>query len=221
MIVNPGLTKGGAGANLIRSLNPAAWFRFGIGVSASQWTDQSGNGRHLLQATATNQPAVQTDGSLLFDGADNFMKCDAFTLNQPETVYFLGKQVTYTLDDTIWDGNATNSGRCFQQTNSPEIKAHAGTGSSANSDLAVDTYGVVVAVYNGANSLIQVNNGTPVTGNFGAANMGGFMIGSDGTGTARWGHIQVKEVILFAAAHDAATRARVVRYLSRVGNLSL
>jgi hypothetical protein len=219
MIVNPGLTRGGGGAGLILSLTPAAWFRYGIGVSVSQWDDQSGNARHLLQATATNQPAVQSDGSLLFDGVDNFMKCDAFTLNQPTTVYYLGKQVTWVNNTSAFDGNTLNTGRLDTRTASPQMGIFAGASVGPISPV-VDTYNVITSVFNGASSVLQLNNGTPVTGDTGAGNMGGFTLGAGGDAT-RDSNIQVKEVILFAAAHDAATRSRVIRYLARVGNLGL
>lgn len=46
--------------NPIPALVPAAWFRGGYGVTgtltASNWADQSGNGRDLAQATGGNQP---------------------------------------------------------------------------------------------------------------------------------------------------------------------
>jgi hypothetical protein len=221
MVVNPGLTRRGTGAGFIKSLTPAAWFRYGIGVSVSQWDDQSGNGRHLLQATATNQPAVQSDGSLLFDGADNFMKCSAFTLNQPCCYYILFKSITYTNNDRVCGGNAANGCDLIQDPGTPTLRIFAGgAGGVDNGDLAVGTYGAVVCGFNGASSFIGVNNGAVVTGNPGTNNMAGFTLGSSGT-PANYSNIQVKEVILFASAHDSATRSRVIRYLSRVGNLAL
>lgn len=46
--------------NPIPALQPAAWYRPGYGVTgtltASNWADQSGNGRDLAQGTAGNQP---------------------------------------------------------------------------------------------------------------------------------------------------------------------
>lgn len=44
----------------VRSFGPAAWYQPGVGVTgtltASNWADQSGNGRDLAQATSGNQP---------------------------------------------------------------------------------------------------------------------------------------------------------------------
>ena len=206
----------------------AAWFRFKLGITssagfASQWNDQSGNSRHLKQATATNQPAVQSDLSILFDGSDNFMKCDAFTLNQPETVYLLGKQVTWSSGDYWCDGNI-DARMIIQQTNlgaSPQLRLFAGLGTGSNSDLAVDTYGVIAAVFNGASSVLQVNKGTAVTGNVGANNAAGFTLGASGGVVAGFSNIRIKEVLLYAAAHDSDQILRVVNYLSAIGDLGL
>lgn len=199
----------------------AAWFRYGVGVSAAQWDDVSGNGRHLKQATGDSQPAVQGDGSLLFDGADDFMKCDAFTLNQPATVYLLFKQVTWTLNDFIFGGEATTNGRMFQSATTPDLRMNSGTAGAINAGLAVNTYGVVSLVFSGAASLLQVNNGTAVVANAGTNAMAGFTLGSQADGAAAWSHIQTKEVALYSGAHDAGTRAQVIAYLAGVGNLTL
>ena len=151
-------------------LSPAAWFRYGIGLTdaggglCSQWNDQSGNGRHLKQATATNQPAIQTDGSVLFDGVDNFMKCDAFTLNQPETVYVLGKWVVWASDARWIDGDGSSTGMFQGITATPQIRVATGAGSTAIVSPTVGAYVVLAGVFNGASSLIQLNSGAPATG---------------------------------------------------------
>lgn len=224
----PFLASGLAGQlALVRGLSPAAWYRYGVGITVtgsgvSQWDDQSGNGRHLKQGTDTNRPAKQSDNSILFDGSDNYLKCDAFTLNQPETVYLLGRQVTWSINDRIWDGNANNSMGFTQNTATPTVAIRAANNVIApNGDFAVNTYAVVVCVYNGASSLIQVNKNNATTGDIGSGNAGGFTLGAHADGSTTFSNIQVKEVIIYAAAHDATTRARIIRYLSIVGQLGI
>jgi hypothetical protein len=200
------------------SLTPVAWYKYNTGVAASQWDDQSGNDNHLVQATATNQPAVQPDGSLLFDGVDNFMKA-AFTLNEPETIYLLFKQVTWTDLRRIFDGNTGDTGAVFQGTSTPLLRQFITAATNNNNALAVDTYGAFGVVFNGASSATQVNLTTVSGGNPGTANMGGLTLGARGNNTGP-SNIQVKEVIVFGAAHSAETRRRVIRYLAAVGGLS-
>jgi hypothetical protein len=209
----------------VLSQSPAAWFRFNLGITetgqgVSQWDDQSVNARHLKQGTDAARPAKQADGSILFNGTDEFLKCDAFTLDQPETVYFLGKQVTWTAGDSLFDGNAANMGKLAQTVTTPGVSINAGSQVAQNGDFVVDTYGVVSVVINGASSLIQVNNSTATTGNAGAGNMGGFALGARGDST-NFSNIQVKEAILFPSAHDAATRKKIINYLALVGQLSI
>lgn len=221
MNVQAGYRRAPAGE--IASRGAAAWFRRGAGITVtgagvSQWDDQSGSGRHLKQTSDTNRPALQADGSVLFDGVDNFLACDAFTLNQPETIYVLAKQVTWTINDLWFDGNAANSGMLQQLTGSPQIRIFAGS-SVGNASVSLDTYVAVAAVFNAASSLLQINNGIPITGNAGAANMGGFRLCASPT-PANFGNIQAKEVALFAAAHDAGTRFRINRAMGQLGAIA-
>jgi hypothetical protein len=206
----------------IAGLAPIAWFRWGIGITVatgvSQWNDQSGHANHLKQAVAGSQPKLQPDNSILFDGVANVMGCAPFTFIQPEAIYLLFQQLGWTANHYILDGSVSNSGRVIQAPGSPSLMANAGSSLPSITDLQQNTYGVLVVVFNGASSSIQVNNGVPVTGNAGASNMGGFTLGASG-GAGLPSNIQVKEAILFPAAHDAATRRSVIGYLGRVGGI--
>jgi len=206
--------------------NMAAWFRFNKGLHVDsnnlirQWGDASGNGRHLKQATETNRPSLQSDGSILFDGVDNYLKCDAFTLNQPTTVYILVKQVTFTAADVLHDGNTLTLLRLLQDGSSPNlaIRINSTVGSV---QIPLGEYGIAASVFNGDSSLLQVNNGAPATGDVGATSgAGGFTLGSRADAT-QFANIQVKEVLIYAAAHDTQERALVIDYLAKVGGLAL
>lgn len=199
----------------IRSLGPAAWFLKGqgqtvTGSGVSQWDDLSGNGRHLLQGTDAARPALQADGSVLFNGTSHYLKCSAFTLNQPTCVLFVGRQVSWTTSDTIIDGNAAISGRVFQTGTTPQIAITAGSVVATNGNLSVGSLGVVGVIFNGANSLARVNNTIPTTGNAGAANMGGFTLGALGNGLASWANIQAYEAVIFPIAPSTAQLDRLV-----------
>lgn len=208
----------------VLSLAPAAWFRYGQGITVtgsgvSQWDDASGNARHLLQGTDTNRPALQADGSILFDGVDNFLKCSAFTLNQPMTLYLLGKMVAWAVSTYWCDGNSTASMGIQMATGSPGFRLVAGASTAVTNDLAVSVNGVISAVFNGASSVLQVNNGAPITGNAGASNAGGFMLGANAI-PGGYANVQIKEAIIFPVAHDSATRKRIVDYLVRSAGIN-
>ncbi len=205
--------------DLIMDGSTKAWFQYNTLITkngadlVSLWGDKSGNGNDLIQATETNRPTWNANG-ILFDGIDNFMKCVAFTLAQPETIYIVFKQVTWTSGDRIFDGNAAQTGAIIQASFSPVIKAHAGSDSSNNSNLVLDTYGIARIQFNGASSTIQVNETTQITGNFGANNMGGFTLGARGTGLSQYSNIEVKEVIIRNVADTSGNETIIYNYLA-------
>jgi hypothetical protein len=221
--------RSGFGPADVLALSPAAWYRRGVGVTTatgvSAWADQSGNGRTLSQATGSAQPTLNADGSILFDGAAQFMRTASFTINQPGTVYWLMRQITWTASEKLFDG-FTPGGRWLIQQRaagaSPQLEIFAGT-SAGNVSLTLGTYGVIAAVYNGASSLVQLNSAAPATIDAGANNFtGGLTLCADNAAIPTvFGNFEVKEGLFFASAHDAATRAKVIGYLAGVGGVSV
>lgn len=203
--------------------NLELWTKYNSGITVtgsgvSQWDDQSGNGNHLKQAFDGSRPSKEVGGSILFDGSNDFLKADTFTLAQPETIYLLVKQVTWTANDTIFDGNVTNSGRLYQTSSSPLLIANAGAPGATSTDLAIDAWAAICVVFDEANSfnIIQVGSSTSsVDTDFGTASMSGFTLAND-SGGARYSNIQVKEAIVYSEAHDAATRAKIIGYLNAI-----
>ena len=201
--------------------------RTGTGTFTEILNSNNGNNLFLLQAgssgfsgTIDNVLVESFDypSGILFDGVDNYLKADVFTLVQPETVYILGKQVTWTITDNWFDGDTASTGLLQQVTSTPQVAASADIQSSTISPT-LDTYVVISVVFNGANSVLQLNDDTPITGDFGADNLDGFTLGAIGGGASGWGNIQIKEVIIYNTAHDSNTRLKVIEYLSFVGNL--
>lgn len=208
-----------------------AWYKSDTGVSlngakVTQWNDQSGNSNHLTQATEDKQPgfsASQLNGypAIVFDGVDDVLDTAAFTLNQPETVFIIFKQTTWTDNDTIFDGLGGNSGRLFQRTTTPNIGTYAGDFGPPSADLAVNTFGLITCILNGASSVLQVNNNAEsTTGSVGSSNMGGFTLGDFGDGGAA-ANISVVEVIVMEAAASADERTSVKNYVSERYGISM
>lgn len=204
----------------IFALSPAAWYRYGLGITSfggavSQWSDASGNARNLTQASGAAQPTLQGDNTILFNGTSQSLRTSAFTLNQPETVYLLFKQVSWSDFDTILDGSAGDTLRLQQTTVSPTINQSAGTGQNSNADLAIGTYGVFTAVFNSTNSYTRVNKNTAVGPGFpNNGNAGGITLGCYGDGSSVPANIQVKELIVFPVAHDTTTQNTIIDYLN-------
>ena len=59
-----------------------------IGQPVGMMKDKSGNGRHMIQATATNKPILRFDSNsryyLEFDGGDDFFTCASFDMSASE-----------------------------------------------------------------------------------------------------------------------------------------
>lgn len=203
---------------------PTAWYRYGLGITSaaalvSAWADQSGNANTLVQATEANKPTLQSDGSILFDGVNDFLQV-AFTLDQPCTHYLLARQVTSTASDRFFDG-VTAVAELGQGGAAPNISINAGATVATNGNLAMNTYGAVAVVFNGASSSILVNKTTETTGDAGANNPAGLTLCALNNGANNFGNMQYKEHIVYAAAHDATQRARVINYLNGIGALNL
>lgn len=181
----------------------------------TSFTESSSEAATVTINSTGGLPAQIVGGSsILFDGVDNFMKAVAFTLEQPETVYILFKGVSFTANDAVFDGNAQNSGLLYQLTSEPIYQLFAGSNGPTTEDIIVGVYGVVTSLFNGTSSEIQLNNGTPVTGDAGAGDMSGFTLGARGSDLF-FGNIQVKEVIILNVAADEVKRKQVIDYLIR------
>lgn len=210
----------------VRSMRPIAWYQFNRGVTSSggavsRWQDQGTGAHDLIQATGSAQPALQTDGSLLFDGTSDFLQTATFTLAQPTMIYMLFKAVTFTDTDVICDGFTVTSGQLLQDTTTPNISLSAGTTAVTNTGFTLNTYSIATALFSGANSTLARNKGaSPAAANAGTTAMAGFTLGANGSGSA-FANIQVKEVILFAATHQQTQQLQVINYLSMVGGLGL
>jgi len=179
------------------------------GNIVSRWNDYLESGRDLVTGSAlwVNPDYIQ------FDGISQYLKCAGFTLIQPEFIYIIFKPVTWTNLDYIFDGNATNSGRVRQDTVTPRVIMSAGTDLGNCDDLVLNTWAIMRCRFDGANSKIQINESTAITGNCGIYNMSGFTLGSRGTVDARFSNIHVREIILRKIADDTEDETAIYNYL--------
>jgi len=180
---------------------------------------ESANGATVTLNGSAQLIGATSANTLLFNGVDSFLKTAPFTLNQPTTVYFLGRQVTWTNNDRFFDGNTTNTLGIQQVGSSPQIRLRNSSGGSLNGNLVVGEYAIVTGLFNGASSYSKVNNTADVVANSGTDAAGGFTLGSNGAGNAEYGNIQCKEVLIYSVAHDANQRAAVIAYLNMVNQL--
>lgn len=203
-------------ANFVASLNPVAWYRMGVGMSAAAWVDQVvGGAQNFVQTEAANQLTPTAYGSMLADGVDNYMTA-TFTLAQPYTIYGLVNQVTWTGTDRILTGSAAIIN---QAVATPQVRFNAGANLS-NISPVVNAVNIVTVVGNGASSLIQLNNEAPNSGDAGTGAFSNPFLAASAA-PALFGNTDNYEWIFYSGAHDAGQRAKVIAYLAQVGNLTI
>lgn len=191
-----------SGGTLKADFNPALY------TSGTTFTASTGE-VWTLNGGAT----IVTRSCLYFDGSNDYLKSAAFSYSQPESVYFVGSQVTWTLTDYILEGFGSSNRRgVTQQLTTPGLSIYGGSSVVAeNAGLATKAGGVVSAVFNGASSLLRINRGIATTGSPGTNASNGLTLGSsyDGANNA---NITVSELILRSAADATATQDAFILY---------
>jgi hypothetical protein len=167
----------------------------------SSWADMLGGGVALVEAHDTEKPTLDLDGSLdadgilddgiIFDGVDNRLSA-SFAWVQPEMVYIVMKVLSWTINDILFDGGVSHSGKSYQTTATPTHSIAAGIPACPIS-YTLNKWIIVRAYFSGVNSYHILNNAAPVTGNAGTIDMAGFTLGSRFQAT-NWGNVKVKGV---------------------------
>jgi hypothetical protein len=190
-----------------------AWWRSDVvvlnGATVSQWTDQSGNGRHLTQATAANQPTFVAAGgpnatpSILFNGVNDVLTSTTIDRNVPSTeitfVWMVFRQVTWTSTDRVFGfGTANNTMAAIQNSATPQIAQANTTIVNGNTALSVNTYGRGELYFSGStNDYIKLLATTVTGASAGITNpAAGFKLGASGA-TTLFGNIEVVEMAIF------------------------
>ena len=128
---------------------------------------------------------VTTTGTatIVFDGTNDYLS-KSFTLVQPTTIFAVLRPLRFQNGDSFFDGY-NNVSALVQQysTVSPIVRAYAGSHSTDNANLVLNGYKLVRVQFNGATSILQINNTTETTGNFGSGNAGGITVGRRGGGS--------------------------------------
>ena len=207
---------------IIRDGNTVAWYISNVlgakGVvkdgadRVSRWNDFLGSGHDLIQATGADQGLWSLANGVLFDGVSEFMQA-TFTYDQPEQIYIVFRQVTWTSNDVICDGSTVSSGILEQNAITPELIIWAGAISPVNNNLALNTFGIIRILFNGGASTFEINETGQWVGNAGATNMSGFTLGSSSTGLD-FSNIQVKEIILRKIADTSGNKQDIYNYLA-------
>ena len=186
--------------------------------AVSQWADKSGNGNHVTQGTAGLRPTtgIRTQNGLNvidFDGGDWLVSADIADVAQPVTLAAVA--MPDNLDDAahnVW-GNAPGLGNQPSfNVNGGVWRMYAGTPVvSAVPDTAVPR--LVVAVFNGASSLLRINGSQVVSGDAGANPLRILSLGSN-EGTSQFWDGWIAEAIAVEGAVAGSDLTNLESYLN-------
>jgi hypothetical protein len=183
------------------------------GQTVRRWLDKSGAGRHLNQTDLVNQPTLNTSVSgVVGNGTSAFMTA-SFPVLEPQTIYFVAIANTNVSGHRFMDGMATN--RNMLRNLSGGLNALTGASNvSVTGDIFQRFIGGAVFASAGAGAFYGLTFAAGTLSNGVTDALGLTLLSSNGGGS-NWLDGIIFERISYGAAHDAATRERVIRYLAR------
>ena len=152
-----------------------------VGSPVGYVGDQSGNGNHLLQATAGLRPTLRNSGNLYwleFNGSQ-WMQA-LYTANSAFDRIYAARQDAFTAYSRLFDGGAATESTL--QNPSGSVQLYAGLFGPSGA-AAIGTSFVGTERHAGAASRIAINNGSYATGDNAGAIPGGITVGAEYTGS--------------------------------------
>lgn len=219
------------------SLSPIAWFKAdGItglsdAAAVTQWDDASGNGRHVLQATAANQPLYKTailNGLpvVRFDGSNDRLVSAAFAQPQEWTVCAVAKTTsTASLQSIVDTDSGSRHAQLLRANTAVESIAFSAAGSAfTDSETATPTnFNVLTARRDSTTVQVFVNGtsaGSTATTGTPSSVTTVFQLGCTGAGS-QFLTGDIAEAIYFGSALSTTDRQRVQTYLGTKYNITV
>ncbi len=182
------------------------------------WSDASGAGHNLTQATTANKPAWSaTSGPashpcVTSDGVNDELQA-AFTLAQPTQVFVIWKAITLAFGTGIMDGVGGNKLRIYEGSSTAFVM-NAGTDLTVN-NLTPTLFHMGTALFNGGSSTYKQDGVSKASGNAGSATSGGLTLFTFGDGSSNPINASVCEVIIFPSAVSAFNENAILEYEKR------
>jgi hypothetical protein len=174
-----GLSASSGGAPTPASIMGAdtlQWCRADQGVTATDWNDISGQGKHYTQATGSAFPTFgatagpNSTPALTFDGTDDVLNCAGLSLPAPGTtptwIWVVMKQTAWVSTRRIFSAtNNSNICTAFANTGTPTLAIFNGATVNDNAGATVGTW-VAAQFYfsNSTSDFIQINDAAKATG---------------------------------------------------------
>lgn len=183
--------------------------------------DQSGQGNHPVQATASKRPLFKTGivnglPVLRYDGSDDFLKTPVFgaALAIPFTTFHLFKVTTYNADGAIFGDQAFANAFSVFTANAPNVYLYNGI--QVNLGVTNTSFHALGVVWNDASSQRALDasaKSATAIGSF-KPTLSGASLGASTDGTGPFAGDQV-ETIVCSGEVSADQFAKTMRYLGR------
>jgi hypothetical protein len=191
-------------------------------ATASAWADQSGNGKHYSQSTASLQPIIALGPTgfveLQFDGVDDYLT-SAFTPaaagTTPISLFLVMRQITNVNNGCIIGDNGAFGVLGMIQGSGTTIKLFNSGAGASSGNLPLSTYGVITAYASGsASDSIQAGAGDTVhTGNSGNNTGAGKTIGGgSGLNSAKIGVVAIGYQVGSLTFDSSVRAAAIAKY---------
>ena len=212
------------------------------GSTVSQWSDKSGNGRHVSQATASQQPNWNATGLnnkpiLTFDGSNDVLLNASVGASELSNVTIVSvfRQISGAAseDHQINIGQTGTNGkvRGFYRSPSSTVLQFGGWASVAISTLSLDIggthhiFGFANSALSGAGNVLLMRDGevqTLTTSAALATTLDGFSVGSlQGSAIGSYySNISVSEIVVLYNSINTLDRQRLEGYLAHKWGLT-
>lgn len=193
----------------------SAWLG-GSTAYVTQWYDQSGNGHHVTQSTAANQPEFLPTGGAhggpaVFyptgGGTDGLQA--SIALAQPAYFQFVLEPQSDGPYQFVMDGDA-DSTIIYTSGNGNGYYFFAGNVTSGSA-ISLNTWQVLGGLFNGASSSEFLDGTSTAVGNPGSASPGGLTIGNYGDGGIYNMQALYEEVVVLNFAPTSAQQNAMYR----------
>lgn len=193
-----------------------------LGAVAS-FTDLTGKGRHLPQATGASQPvntAAQINGrnALVFDGVDDYLDLNPLVIPQPWELWMVYKRIAHVGGDFLLEVRTASLSGYAQDQAATNVRSIMGGTTTFNTTVgAVGSWLVQrwSSVAGAGASSIVLNNNPSLTAPTTGVMQGGverFILGAKVGGTLT-PNIAVAEAFFTAAAMGAPEQGMIYAYL--------
>jgi len=182
------------------------------------WQDQSGNGNHVIQATAGKRPLLKTAAqnglpTITFDGVDDFLqKLYGAALSQPLSIFLAINDRSSAAANTYLFDDATGSLFGLHYTSAGTLLIPAsGTNNLQYAETLPTGFTVYTWLASGASSVFRRDRVQKTAGNGGANTQTGLSLATAFNGTQA-GLIDLGEVLIYGA-DETANFAAIENYL--------